>query len=97
MCGGYVVEEGTAEDIFLRPMHPYTQALIASMPKVDGEKFIQFLERNISDDSGMLCPFLSRCKYADADCEKCLPQFYQDGEKHFVRCHKKGKTTWEKL
>ena len=30
MCGGYVVEEGTVEEIFLHPGHPYTQALIAS-------------------------------------------------------------------
>ena len=33
MCGGYVVEEGTVEEIFLHPGHPYTQALIASMPR----------------------------------------------------------------
>ena len=34
MCGGYVVEEGTVEEIFLNPGHPYTQALIAIMPRV---------------------------------------------------------------
>lgn len=97
MCGGYVVEEGTTEDIFLRPMHPYTQALIASMPRVDGQKFVPFLERDVSDDSGSLCPFLSRCRYADAKCEQCLPNIYQESEKHFVRCHKKGEELWEKL
>lgn len=96
MCGGYVVEEATAEEIFYHPVHPYTQALIASMPKNDGKEFVQFLERNVSDDSGNLCPFLSRCKYADEECEKCLPVFYEEGEKHLVRCHKKGGTPWEK-
>ena len=64
MCGGYVVEEGTVEEIFLHPGHPYTQALIASMPRVGGT-FEQFLERDLSDGNGDLCPFLNRCKYAD--------------------------------
>ena len=53
MCGGYVVEEGTVEEIFLRPGHPYTQALIASMPRVGGT-FEQFLERDLSEGSGNL-------------------------------------------
>lgn len=118
MCGGYVIEEGAAEDIFLKPMHPYTQALIASMPNVGGErlnknacstidlyagrsrqmsiKMEQFIERDIADDAGILCPFLSRCKYTDSNCEKCLPEFYQEGDNHFVRCHRKGGTSWEK-
>ena len=41
MCGGFVVEEGTVEEIFLNPGHPYTQALIASMPRV-GRTIEQF-------------------------------------------------------
>lgn len=89
MCGGYVVEEGKVEDIFLNPQHPYTQALIASMPKVGGGAFEQFLERDLSDNSETLCPFLNRCKYADGRCEKMLPEFFETGERHIVRCHRK--------
>ena len=48
MCGGYVVEEGTVEEIFLRPGHPYTQALIASMPRVGGTFEIFLTEAEIS-------------------------------------------------
>lgn len=95
MCGGYVVEEGSAEDIFYRPSHPYTQALIASMPKVGGGKFEQFLERDVSDDSGRLCPFLSRCRYADKTCESRLPEFIKTGKGHTVRCHRGGEISWE--
>ena len=95
MCGGYVVEEGTAEDIFYHPSHPYTQALIASMPKTGGGKFEQFLERDVSDNSGSLCPFLSRCKYACEECEKSLPGFAKISEGHISRCHKGGTISWE--
>ena len=88
MCGGYVVEEGTVEEIFLNPGHPYTQALIASMPRVGGT-FEQFLERDLSDGSGNLCPFLNRCKYADKTCEACLPNYYESSENHKILCHRR--------
>ena len=88
MCGGYVVEEGTVEEIFLHPGHPYTQALIASMPRVGGT-FEQFLERDLSDGNGDLCPFLNRCKYADKTCEACLPKYYESSEEHKILCHRR--------
>ncbi len=87
MCGGYIVEEGTTEDIFYRPLHPYTQALIASMPKL-GKEFEQFTERNLSEDNNhQLCPFRSRCNFASRQCEVHLPEMYQINEHHRVRCH----------
>lgn len=88
MCGGYVVEEGTVEEIFLHPGHPYTQALITSMPRVGGT-FEQFLERDLSDGNGDLCPFLNRCKYADKTCEACLPKYYEASEGHRIFCHRR--------
>ena len=87
MCGGYVVEQGSVEEIFLHPCHPYTQALIASMPKVGG-RFEQFLERDLSDNSGSLCPFLNRCKYANAACEASLPELHSCSDGHTIRCHR---------
>ena len=78
MCGGYVVEQGSAEDIFYRPCHPYTQALIASMPKVGNEKMVQFLERNVSEDGADgLCPFYRRCRHASEECARSLPKQYE--------------------
>lgn len=97
MCGGYVVEEGGAEDIFFHPYHPYTQALIASMPKVGDEPFVPFLEKPVYDKEGDLCPFLNRCSKADKRCEQSLPEFYQGHESHYIRCHRKGESEkWEK-
>ncbi|MCI7814070.1 MAG: ABC transporter ATP-binding protein [Lachnospiraceae bacterium] len=91
MCGGYVVEQGSAEDIFYRPQHPYTQALIASMPKVGSDKLVQFLERNVSEDGGDgLCPFYRRCRHASEACAKSLPAFYESEKGHFVLCHVRG-------
>lgn len=91
MCGGYVVESGTVEEIFLEPVHPYTKALIASMPKVGGGAFEQFLERDLSEHSESLCPFLNRCKYAQDICENSLPPCSEIGPGHLVRCHLCGK------
>lgn len=87
MCGGYVVEEGTVKEIFHHPAHPYTRALIASMPKAGGGKFEQFLERSIQDNRDQdLCPFYGRCKYAQEVCEKELPIMHAI-EGHKALCH----------
>ena len=64
------------------------QVLIASMPRVGGP-FEQFLERDLSDGSGNLCPFLNRCKYADKTCEACLPKYYESSESHKILCHRR--------
>jgi oligopeptide/dipeptide ABC transporter ATP-binding protein len=88
MCGGYIVEEGSVRDIFHHPAHPYTQALIASMPRVGGGKFEQFLERNISEKSDAnLCPFYGRCKQAKEICAKELPVMQTVGKEQRMFCH----------
>ena len=88
MCGGYIVEEGTTEDIFYNPMHPYTQALLASMPKL-GKEFEQLTEKNkVEDNDRNLCPFLSRCNFAKRPCGIHLPEMYPVNENHHVRCHR---------
>ena len=99
MCGGYVVETGTAEQIFHHPVHPYTQALIASMPRADRE-FRPFLEHSVSRDRGRsavgekedaLCPFLDRCPAASAACRGTLPRVRAVEEEHTARCFADGK------
>lgn len=88
MCGGYVVEEGSVRDIFHHPAHPYTQALIASMPKVGGGKFDQYLERSRSDDQNeYLCPFYGRCRHAQDICGKELPVMQEIDGAHRAFCH----------
>lgn len=88
MCGGYVVEEGNVRDIFHHPAHPYTQALIASMPRVGGGKFDQFLEKSKSDDRNEnICPFYGRCKYAQEICGKEIPVMQEISTEHRAFCH----------
>ena len=65
MYAGKIVERGTAEDIFYRPTHPYTKALLRAVPRLDmeGEKLetIEGAPPNmINPPKG--CPFAQRCK-----------------------------------
>lgn len=88
MCGGYVVEQGDVRDIFHHPAHPYTQALIASMPRAGGGKMEQYLERSVTDNrSKEICPFYGRCKYAKDICGKELPAMTTISEGHTSFCH----------
>ena len=91
MCGGYVVEEGTVEEIFLNPGHPYTQALLSAVPIPDpkAKKDRIILEGNIpsalNPPSG--CKFHTRCPKCMERCKTEAPQKYQVGDDHFVYCH----------
>lgn len=90
MYAGEIVEEANVFDLFERPMHPYTKALLDSIPKVEDEK-TRVLEsipgsvpENYQDITG--CRFCSRCKYAFDQCKKEHPQLEDIEENHFVRC-----------
>ena len=86
MCGGYTVETGSVQDIFHSPSHPYTQALIASMPKT-GEKFEPFLEKSTGILQNGLCPFFDRCTQKTSLCSLELPPDREPEDGHRVRCH----------
>ncbi|MBQ6662800.1 MAG: ATP-binding cassette domain-containing protein [Firmicutes bacterium] len=89
---GKIVEKGTTEQIFKNPLHPYTQALLASSPaftpeeKATKEKII--LEGDIPSpvNTPPGCYFSPRCKYAMEECKKCAPNLVDVGEEHFVAC-----------
>ncbi|MCD8348743.1 MAG: ABC transporter ATP-binding protein [Lachnospiraceae bacterium] len=98
MCGGYVVEEGSVGDIFHHPCHPYTRALIASMPRAGAGKLEQFLERSYIDNRDReVCPFYGRCKYAAEACENRLPMMQTVSGNHKVFCHlgEEARHEWE--
>ena len=88
MYGGLVMEEGSAEDIFLRPAHPYTQGLLASLPRADDpEHRLSPIE---GSPPGLLnpppgCPFAERCSQRMPQCA-AQPAFRQCGEGHRVAC-----------
>ncbi len=90
MYGGLVMEEGSAEDIFYSPKHPYTMGLIKSIPRLDlNEK--QRLIPIPGTPPDLLnppkgCPFASRCPYAMRICAEEAPPYYSTNEGHRAAC-----------
>jgi oligopeptide/dipeptide ABC transporter ATP-binding protein len=89
---GRIMETGNTEDIFQRPLHPYTEALISVTPKLDPRKrdgkiiLKGEIPSPINPPSG--CPFHTRCfKKAGAICEKERPVLKDIGGGHLVACH----------
>ena len=87
MYAGQIVEIGSSSDIYKNPKHPYTQALIAAVPKLKSEdKKINFIPGTppslIRAEGG--CRFYPRCPHAMEVCKKDPPEFKtQTG---YVRC-----------
>lgn len=86
---GKVVEVGSSKDIYENPKHPYTKALLSSIPKIDGEIEEEILEGDVpsplNPPSG--CRFRTRCKYAKEICKQQEPSLEDFGNEHFVYCH----------
>lgn len=90
---GHIVEIGSADDVYFRPKHPYTRALLSAIPipdpvigkerrriRLEGE-----LPSPIDPPSG--CPFRTRCSLADEGCAKEMPELREiDGRE--VACFK---------
>ncbi len=92
MYVGMLVENAHTEDLFTNPKHPYTEALLASVPKPDPRDRTEpiVLEGDVADPSNPPtgCYFHPRCRYNDNDrCVKETPALEQVGQGHFVRCH----------
>ena len=89
MYAGRVVESGPVRDIFDRPSHPYTQALLSSVPRMDED-----VERlySITGQPPALwdlppgCRFAPRCPYADERCGREYPPSFPVGEGHHADC-----------
>ena len=86
---GKVVEIGSSEDIYENPKHPYTKALLSSIPKIDDDTEEEILEGDVpsplNPPSG--CRFRTRCKYAKEICSKENPPRVDFGNEHFAYCH----------
>ncbi|MDO7641263.1 MAG: ABC transporter ATP-binding protein, partial [Reinekea forsetii] len=87
---GKVVESGTTEQIFNRPQHPYTRALLSSTPRIDPANRIEKirlpgeLPSPLNPPSG--CAFHGRCQYANARCQNETPALDQAGHDSAVAC-----------
>lgn len=87
---GQIVEEASVEDIFDRPMHPYTRGLMKSVPQLDGDrsKELHVIKGTVPglDNVPKGCRFSTRCPFADELCFEKPPELesFADGQK--VRC-----------
>lgn len=88
MYAGKIVEEGTNEQIFAEPAHPYTQFLINSLPKF-GDKSVRDSVPGSPPSLADLptgCPFHPRCPHVKDICRQQMPGFTQLDEKHKAAC-----------
>jgi peptide/nickel transport system ATP-binding protein len=89
MYAGQVVELAPALELLRRPLHPYTKALMNSVPKLSGNtKRLQAIPGNVPSlgnfPSG--CRFYPRCPSAQPECANTMPQLVEVEPKRWVRC-----------
>lgn len=89
---GDVVEQGSVYDVFRSPQHPYTQALMASIPKMARKADrvrLSPIKGTVPSpkDRPKGCAFTSRCPYAFEPCATVTPERTAVGANHHARCH----------
>ena len=91
---GHMVELADADEIYERPLHPYTKALISAVPVPDpvearANRRIALageIPSPLNAPSG--CPFHTRCPYAADVCRESMPEFEEIEKGRFVACHR---------
>ena len=90
MYAGEVVERGTTEEIFYESRHPYTWALLNSVPKLGNESKEELYALGGTPPDLLLplnhCPFADRCEYCMPICKECKPQETKLSDTHKVSC-----------
>ena len=90
MYAGYIVEDALVKELYENPQHPYTSALLQSLPRVDGEhgeklETIEGLPPALLE-APTACPFAPRCNFAQDKCYQENPALEERSSKHFVSC-----------
>ena len=90
MYGGLIMEEGLIEEIFYEPKHPYTKALLNSIPKIHGDEKVRLKPINGSAPSLLNppkgCPFAERCEFAIEKCFDKMPEYKSFSNSHKAMC-----------
>ncbi|KIX13315.1 ABC transporter ATP-binding protein [Dethiosulfatarculus sandiegensis] len=89
MYAGQLVEKGRVDQVFRHPGHPYTKALLASFPRLDGE--ISRLMPISGEPPNLVgripgCRFCSRCPKPEASCSLSPPDWFEMEKGHHVLC-----------
>ncbi|MFW6116280.1 MAG: ABC transporter ATP-binding protein [bacterium] len=91
MYVGRLVETAPTEELFYRPLHPYTEALMSAIPAADPDDMTEplLLSGEIpspaNPPSG--CYFHPRCRYAEELCRTTAPEWKEYAPAHFTACH----------
>ena len=91
MYAGRVAETADVRDLFNRPSHPYTEALMRSVPNVDEEvDYLYSIEGQppALDNLPPGCTFAPRCPYVFERCREVFPDVFRVGERHTATCWK---------
>ncbi len=89
---GRMVEFGKTEDLFAKPLHPYTEALLSAVPVADPTVQIERIPLKgeipnpANPPSG--CYFHTRCRYCTQKCMEQAPEYVELEPNHFVACHR---------
>jgi oligopeptide/dipeptide ABC transporter ATP-binding protein len=90
MYAGFIVEEAFVDDLYGDPRHPYTQALLAALPRIDRRRDKRL--RSIPGAPPNLlvepkgCPFAARCEFVFDRCRVEMPPLIQVGSNHRTAC-----------
>lgn len=90
---GNMVEVAASDELYINPLHPYTQALLSAVPIADPKMARKqkriFLSGEIPSPMDEIegCRFASRCPYVKEICKKTCPKLKEIGSGHFVACH----------
>lgn len=88
---GQLVELGTSEELYAKPLHPYTQALLSAIPESDPESRREKIRLQgeipspVNPPEG--CRFHPRCPLATEACRQKTPEFREVQAGHYVACH----------
>lgn len=90
MYAGFIVEEASVEDIYEQPLHPYTLALLAALPRIDKRRH-QRLKSIPGAPPNLLvaphgCPFAARCEYTFERCLAETPPLEMIAPRHKIAC-----------
>ena len=88
---GKIVEQAKTEELFKNPKHPYTEALISSVPIPNPQKKVEqiILDGDVPSplEPPPGCVFHTRCRYAQDICKTDIPPIKEMGSRHFTSCH----------
>ncbi|MBP5594128.1 MAG: ABC transporter ATP-binding protein [Pseudobutyrivibrio sp.] len=90
---GKIVEIGDSDEVYFNPKHPYTKALLQSVPGIEPENILD-LDKEIIEgdlpsplDIPKGCRFHTRCPYATEKCKSIEPELREYAENHKVACY----------